>query len=235
MIEVLASNNSKIGSSNLRLVVNNQPEEVVYEITTDPFLLSQYYKLREDCYRQDLGIKGFSGSEEDYDKIGSIAIARVGRRVIGGARMVMSLPNKRMKLPLEEENFIMKDLFPELELDKKGYFEIGRFAVRTGYRDAHISRSIANVLFSNAILNDCFYQFIVSSLNLFRNHRMIVYRLGFSHELLEHINVPTKSIYGQLNEIGIYLSVTYLSSDVKKILDNGDGDTLEVYGKKLVA
>lgn len=210
-MEVLASSKSKFASLSLRLVVNNQlerqQEEVVYEITKDPFLLNQYYKLREDCYRQDFGLKRFSGAEDDYDRVGKIVVARIGRRVIGGSRIIISSPEKRIKLPMENDNFKLIDILPEFSLATKSYCEFSRLVVKPGYRKHSIAIAISNYLVEIAKQEDCAFEFIISSMATYRTHRAIARKLGINQTVLLGITVPKCAIYEKLNEIGIYLSV----------------------------
>ena len=63
---------------------DNQPRVTVlsiqFELCHDSQLLSQYYDLRERCFRQELDLPGFDGREEDRDRQGSIVVARSGQR-----------------------------------------------------------------------------------------------------------------------------------------------------------
>ena len=61
--------------------------QVVYELSNEPKFLNQYYRLREECYRVDLKLSEFNGSEEAQDRTGRILIVRRGDRLIGGARI----------------------------------------------------------------------------------------------------------------------------------------------------
>jgi len=60
---------------------------VIYEITEDPYLLGQYYKIRENAYRSELGLDSFDGSEEQADRDNHVLIARIGDVCVGGARI----------------------------------------------------------------------------------------------------------------------------------------------------
>jgi hypothetical protein len=190
---------------------------ITFEFSTEKFLLNQYYELREKCYRNDLMLPNFSGEPDIYDTTGNIFIARKDDVVIGGARMNISSPNERIILPLEEDGFIMQQLFPELHLENKSYFETSRFVVDYLYRSHNLvcSKITASVA-KKAIQNGCEYQFSISPVLSARNTKKICNNLGMKHEILTDIKVPIKPIYSGLNRLGIYLSITYLTEFAKR-------------------
>ena len=190
---------------------------ITFEFSTEKFLLNQYYELREKCYRNDLMLPNFSGEPDIYDSTGNIFIARKDDVVIGGARMNISSHNERIILPLEEDGFIMQQLFPELHLENKSYFETARFVVDYPYRHlTSIGIIISYSVIKKAIENKCAYQFTIATLVNSRNIRKICNNLGMKHEILTDIKVPIKPIYSGLNRLGIYLSITYLTEFAKR-------------------
>lgn len=193
--------------------VSMRLEDVVFEITTNDSYLEQYFILRERCYREDLGLKDFSGAIDEYDRSGLVSIARIGDKVIGGSRMTVSLPDQPHRLPLEEDGFLMKDLFPMLELNKLGYFEIGRTAVDAGYRTSQVNFEINKQLVLWALKMGCCYQFTISTAKVSRINRMIGTKMGMEHLLLDWIEVPHKPVYQNLIKEGIYLSVSFIRPD----------------------
>ena len=58
----------------------------------DPALLEQYYQLRQTCFRKELGIPDFDGSEDELDRQSSILLAIQDGRCIGGARISPHVP-----------------------------------------------------------------------------------------------------------------------------------------------
>lgn len=60
---------------------------VVFELCQDPDLLDQYYALRQRCFRAELGIGDFDGSEDEQDRSAQILIAHQDGICIGGARI----------------------------------------------------------------------------------------------------------------------------------------------------
>ena len=65
---------------------------IEFKLTRDPHLLEQYYALREQCFREELGIHDFDGSEDEADRQGQIFLAIKDGRCIGGARISHQLP-----------------------------------------------------------------------------------------------------------------------------------------------
>ena len=65
---------------------------IQFSISRDPQLLEQYYTLREQCFRDELGIPDFDGSEDEMDRQGQIFLAVQNGRVVGGARISAHLP-----------------------------------------------------------------------------------------------------------------------------------------------
>jgi len=64
---------------------------ITFELSRDPQLLQQYYTLRERCFRQELELPDFDGSEEQLDRCGHILIAHRNGECVGGARIAPSL------------------------------------------------------------------------------------------------------------------------------------------------
>ena len=65
---------------------------IEFKLSRAPEMLEQYYDLRQHCFRQELGIPDFDGSEDELDRQGQIFLAIQGDRVIGGARISARLP-----------------------------------------------------------------------------------------------------------------------------------------------
>lgn len=72
---------------------------IEFELCQDPQLLEQYYQLRQKCFRRELKLPDFDGSEDERDREGQILIARTGDRCVGGARIV---PDSTMQYRINE-------------------------------------------------------------------------------------------------------------------------------------
>lgn len=60
---------------------------VIFELSRNTRLLEQYYKLREERFREDLGIPAFDGSEEMRDRQGDVLLAHRDGKCVGGIRI----------------------------------------------------------------------------------------------------------------------------------------------------
>jgi hypothetical protein len=103
--------------------------EFTYEFTDDPELLRAYYTIREQCYKSVWDLKIFSGEEDEHDRIGHLLVVRKGELVIGGARLVIKKPDSPYLLPMEENEFMMKEILPGYDLDNQIHGEVGRFSI----------------------------------------------------------------------------------------------------------
>jgi GNAT superfamily N-acetyltransferase len=86
---------------------------IEYELCDDARLLDQYYRLREESYRRELGIPDFDGSEEPQDREGKIVLAIKNGRCIGGARISprVTVVNQAGELGLTPDTCCMWERF----------------------------------------------------------------------------------------------------------------------------
>jgi len=213
---VVAALETEYNETFLRVRRKFEAATITYEYTTDPKLLEQYYKVREQCYREDLHLDDFSGEEDEYDRTGHIIVARKGDVVIGGARLVISTPKNRIKLPLEEEGFQVQELFPDMNLENVGYCEFTRFVVLPEYRKGEACTEISRMLVNQAVKEGCLYQFCISPLLQSRNYRAVGKNIGVLHVIRKDIKVPYKDIYRNLNMKGICFSITYFFPEMEQ-------------------
>lgn len=189
---------------------NSKEQKLSYEFTDDPWMIQQYYKIREKCYREDLSLPDFNGGEDFYDKPSYIAVVRKGDRVIGGARIIISAPEGRVPLSLEEKGFMMADLFPELKLEDKSYCEFSRLAILPEHRGMDSLQELLRSLSYKAINVGCGAIFAITSIPQARCYRRMFRLLGLDFETRSDIKVPFKPLYGDMK---IVLSVSRLLSE----------------------
>jgi hypothetical protein len=86
---------------------------IEFKLTRDPRLLEQYYALREQCFREELGLPDFDGSEDAHDRQGHIVLAIQDGRCIGGVRISpnVSLQSQIQQLGLKRETCCMWERF----------------------------------------------------------------------------------------------------------------------------
>ena len=86
---------------------------IEFKLTREPHLLEQYYALREQCFREELGLPDFDGSEEECDRKGHILLAIQDGRCIGGARIspTVTLKSQIQQLDLTQGACCMWERF----------------------------------------------------------------------------------------------------------------------------
>jgi hypothetical protein len=164
-----------------------------FKISNDAGELQQYYALRERCFRKELGLGTFDGSEEELDRQGKILLAVQDGRCVGGARISphITLTSQLELLQLEEDTCCMWE----------------RFAIDPAARTVYLVREfIASVIehtresgFRNAM--------VLSSLRNARFYRRCHTALGVEYQIHRHVPHCAQGAFAGLEH---YLSVAYL-------------------------
>ena len=158
--------------------------------------LKEYYQIREQCYRRvPDGPKDFDGSEDMFDRMSDIMIVRANNQIIGGARIYGRTNKNDPNLPLEEDGFLLKNLFPDKQLDRVSYCEFGRMAVLEQFRSKVLLKTIVVNLCQMSIARGYKYLFTMSPLQQARCYRMIINEIDFPHKynIYRDIELPQKS------------------------------------------
>lgn len=166
-----------------------------YFFTKDQKLLRAYYRIRQECYRSVKGgPENFDGGENKEDIVSDILVVVKDGHVVGGGRLIGSTPEMPCKLPLEEEGFMVKDVFPELFLDRVSYCELGRIAVTPEFRDIMTINRICGELIQKAIRKGYKYQFSMAPLSTSRLYQRVSSSLNLPYPYVIHkdIAVPEK-------------------------------------------
>jgi len=157
--------------------------------------LNQYYALRERCYRRELGIADFDGSEEEQDRQGQILLSLRDGECIGGVRIggYVTWPSQVEPLGLQVERccmwerFVIEPRVRTVQLAQSFCSHLVNFSIELGFRHAMILSSLRNARF---------YRRHHSALGVdFRIHRPVPHCAKGSFAGLEH-----------------YLSVAYLDA-----------------------
>ena len=143
-----------------------QPEPVVFEFTSDRAMLHQYYRLRDQIFGRDVTHSDGSGGADIHDKISEI-------------------------LPMETEEFKLRDIFPNLPLHKERHAAISKFAILEEHRQQDILHGLCKLMFDRVIASDTHYVFSRTTRILARNWRMIANSFGATHtRICDEIDVP---------------------------------------------
>lgn len=176
-----------------RASLTEQPVE--YEFTHDPALLHQYFMLREQMFISVWGLKAFDGTEDHYDPLSDILIAKVGNLCVGGSRLTFSTPENRILLPMEQQGLSLTELFPELHLENKSYSECTRLALLPDYRTREVSFDIRYYMVKHCLQKNADYGFFLSPLVQARNYRQTFLSLGLQCRICTEIEIPDKEEY----------------------------------------
>ena len=179
--------------------------ELVFEFTKDPACLHQYYDLRERMYAECLGLKHFSGAEDESDRNSMILIARKGNQVVGGARMNIRNPRNETLLPMEEHGVELQKLLPELELEHTTYCEFSRLARLPDYRGAEFAVQMNRAFKRKAIAHGVQYCFVLASQSQTRNYRRINLIDRDEYIIRDDIGIYPHPIYEGLKMVLSYL------------------------------
>jgi hypothetical protein len=172
-----------------------------FEFSKDPNLLAQYYQIREACFRQQLGIDSFDGSEDVHDRAGHILIARDGDRCIGGARISGTAPINPARLPMECDDFILEEHFPELTQQGISYCQWTRLALLPEHRTTEVLRAQCLALIKGSAELNYSYAFNVAGTIRARLYRRLHTTLGYGYEICNHISIPAEDGFTNLEHL----------------------------------
>lgn len=170
---------------------------ITFEICRDPRLLDQYYQLRQDCFRRELGLPEFDGSEEERDRQGQILIARIGDRCVGGARIApgASVSSQLAELALAPEACCMWE----------------RFVIDPVVRTVQLVRDFCAFLIDASRSFGYHYALVLSSLRNARFYRQCHSALGVGFQI--HRQVPDCA-HGAFEGLEHYLSISHLTDPI---------------------
>lgn len=182
---------------------------VVFEITNDPDLLEQYYKLREESYREVLLLPEFSGVEEELDRNSDILIARIGDRCLGGIRICGS--DNMDLLPLEQSGDDLTSQMPHLGLDNVGYCQWMRLTLRpdTKIPKIQLQKQFCLALTKFSASLGYRYGFCISSKVHHRFYKRLFRQYGYDYWNCENITVAKE---GEFDDLEHLLCVTDMHS-----------------------
>lgn len=165
---------------------------VIFEFTSDKALLHQYYRLRDQVFGRDIGASDNQGGADLYDKISEILVARRGNVVIGACRLTLREGDESFPLPMESETFKLRQLFPDLPLNRERHGVLSKFAILEEHNQRDILYGLCQVMYDRVIALDIHYLFArATNYSLARNWRLIANSFGAKHTTIcENIDVP---------------------------------------------
>lgn len=197
-----------------QMVLGDNGMTIIFELSKDARMLGQYYEIREQCFRAELGVALFDGSEDHYDRSGDILIARDGRRCVGGVRICGKMPWETARIPLEDEGVDLAGLFTELNLDNVSYCQWSRLALAPQYRGMDVVKD-----FCRALINTCLSLGYRLAFNVSGRHRARLYQrlhssLGYHYQTYRDKRVGAEPGFADLEHL---ISVAFLSNVKPKV------------------
>ena len=185
---------------------------IEFKLTRDPGLLEQYYTLREQCFREELGLPDFDGSEEHDDRQGQILLAVQDGRCIGGARIspTVTLQSQIQQLGLTQgaccmwERFVFDPAVRTVQMIRDFCAHLIQFSRETGYHHAMVLSSLRNARF---------YRQCHSALGVdFKIHRHVPHSAQGAFAGLEHYLSVAQLRKAQPLRIAAYPGVLFRSA-----------------------
>ncbi len=169
-----------------------KPEPVVFEFTSDKGMLHQYYRLRDQIFGRNVNLGANTGKEDAHDCISEILIARRGRLVIGACRLTVREGDEKFLLPMEEEHFQLRKLFPQLPLNEVRHAVISKFAILEEHRQHAILYGLCQIMFEKVVNEDIPYLFARGRNKVIaRNWRLIANSFGAKHtRICDEVQMP---------------------------------------------
>lgn len=180
-------------------------EELKISFTKDKNLLNDYYQMRQQAYRDELGFPDFNGMENDFDRHSKLIVATRGGKVIGGMRLTFSdeydhLPNE---IPGTEFNF--KNLIKKYDpRDNLIFSEISALVVAKHERNSQIAEAMFDYLLKESKKHGCHYVFGVASALVCRSDRKTIKRLGYDVEIVMSFPWKRRELYNYIRAFPMY-------------------------------
>jgi len=174
---------------------------VIFEITTDPKLLAQYYQLRTNSFRKVLGLPDFSGKEEELDRSSDILIARIGDKCLGGVRICGV--DKKDLIPLEYSTTQLTNQLPSLSLDRFGYCQWMRLTLcpEMDIANADLQKQFCLALTRFSASLGYRYGFCISSKVHHRFYKRLFRQYGYDYWNCEDVEIEKEGDFDDLEHL----------------------------------
>ncbi len=166
---------------------------IQFKVSGDARLLAQYYALRERCFRQELGLVGFDGSEDEQDRQGLIMLALRDGQCVGGARI--------------SAHITLTSQLDLLDLDQSTCCMWERFAIDPKVRSVYLVREFVAHLIQTSLDHGFQNAMVLSSLRNARFYRRCHAALGVGFQIYRPVPHCAQGAFAGLEH---YLSVASL-------------------------
>lgn len=193
-------------------------DNIQYGMTKDEALIHQYLLLREEMFVKSWGLKSFSGGKDAFDDESDIILATIGKQCIGGCRLTFREPEAGTGLPLENEDFRLSNVFPDLPLNSVRIAEVSRLAILPDYQNSLVMLDLLRELFRFGAKKHARYVFTLSPVPLARSYRKAVAQFGLKWEIMTKVPVPQREEYEGIKMVLCMMDLTPIYK--KKIEEN---------------
>lgn len=182
---------------------------ISFELSDDPVLLAEYFSIREECFRQELGLPDFNGQQDQYDMPGSALIIRDGSACIGGVRLTGC--HAEAGLPVESESFQLRYVCRGFVQEQHRVCQWSRLAVKSSERNRVDVLKLCETLVDVARDQGYHYAFYVSGDARTRLFKKLHMRLGCDYQVLRNVQLPAEEGFERLPHL---LSVARLDGQL---------------------
>ena len=182
---------------------------ISFEFSDDPVLLAEYFSIREECFRSELGLPDFNGQRDCYDVPGSALIIRDGSTCIGGVRLTGC--HLDTGLPVESESFRLRAVCRSFLQTQDRVCQWSRLAVKPAERNRVDVLKLCETLVDVARSQGYAYAFYVSGDARTRLFKKLHMRLGCDYQVLKSVQLPVEEGFERLPHL---LSVARLDGQL---------------------
>ncbi len=164
--------------------------------TKDPMVLSQYYILREKCFREVddeyrarhpedcVYWSDYDGSENIDDKRGKILVALHNGKVVAGMRFLLCDWTDYTLNEVPEAKFTHREFLKTVGLDHNAtYAEIDDILIDENFRSQGLIEKMFNTLIEESKRYNCKYLIGIAVKVSCRNDRRVFHRLGYKFDI----------------------------------------------------
>jgi hypothetical protein len=166
--------------------------QLSFELTSHPLLLKNYYRIRESCFRKDLGLVEFNGGEDIFDRNGLTLVIKDGHHCVGGLRLTGNKEHGPGFLPVEQGGFSLKASCHELLAGDVNYCQWSRLVIAPEYRNKVDLVMLVDKMIGIAGSLGYSYAFFVSGKTQARFYKRYHNKVGYSYDVLDDIQLPVE-------------------------------------------
>jgi len=175
--------------------------------TDDTGLFEEYEEVRRTCYKEMIGLP----TMEDTPNLSvvhyrDLLVVTYYDVVIGGGKIVGRFPGDTHTLPMEDESFLLPEIFPGFNLNENPYCEFTRLSLLPAVRSQALLHWMFIEMVSFAIAKGYKYIFSVASLRQARCNRLGAKSIGLPNEYKIYKNYEMPNQQKKYGDYRAYLS-----------------------------